>query len=430
MPQPAFWLALALALIFAAASVRFACAISGDRRPRLSFAVFAVLMVGEIALFYFASLHLVTFYVLVWAASLLGIGIIGGPSKRSILAAHTVALCFMLANGLLCYGYLIGIGYTEASSYAAAVASRGFSDETQGTARLLLIAAAQGLAALSVWGQGRILGKAFPASKRADRALRPFFVFTCFAIVYTVLDTIPFALNTWFDDMPLFLFGGTALLTVFCVVFSVVTSSLGAEAFRESENIALERKRTEQESRLRLTRLQATTDTLTGLATRRVGQERLDELGAQGVGYTVAFIDLNGLKNVNDRYGHAAGDDYLVSFARALEKALPHRLIVRWGGDEFLAIAEGAPDGTAAQALGDELAAVQATARVGNSDMPVRFCYGLASWEPSSSAGTVLRRADDAMYAAKRAARKAGTCGYAAGLAAARGRAPLEGGSL
>ncbi len=429
MHQPALWLAFALALVFAAASVRFARTISGARHALLSFLAFAALMIASVALFYVASLHLITFYIMVLASSLIAIGLLGGPSMRSIMAASIVALCFMLANGLLCYGYLNIIGYAEASTYAAA-ASGGFSNETQGANRLLLISAAQGLAALSVWGQGRILGKAFPASKRADRALRPFFAFTCFAIAYTVLDTIPFALNTWFEDMPLFLFGGTALLAVFCVVFSAVTSSLGAEAFRESENIVLERKRTEQESRLRLTRLQATTDTLTGLATRRVGQKRLDELDAQRTGYTVAFIDLNGLKNVNDHYGHAAGDAYLVSFARALENALPHRLIVRWGGDEFLAIAEDTPSETATQKLSDELASVQASAHVGNTEMPVRFCYGLASWDPGSSAGTVLRRADDAMYAAKRTALKENACGYAAGLSAVCGRSPLEGGSL
>ena len=82
-------------------------------------------------------------------------------------------------------------------------------------------------------------------------------------------------------------------------------------------------------------------DSLTGLYNRRCGEQRLaDEVARtqrNGLPLTIIMLDLNGLKDVNDKYGHAAGDELIKFFATRLNKAIRGSdLAVRLGGDEFL----------------------------------------------------------------------------------------------
>lgn len=82
----------------------------------------------------------------------------------------------------------------------------------------------------------------------------------------------------------------------------------------------------------------AYTDMLTGCQNRHLLDKRLEEYAAYGTSITLAFIDVNGLKKVNDQYGHVEGDRYLADITRLLSEAIDgHNIdLFRYGGDEFV----------------------------------------------------------------------------------------------
>ena len=148
----------------------------------------------------------------------------------------------------------------------------------------------------------------------------------------------------------------------------------------------------------------AATDDLTGLANRRHFYKSLEQAVSltRRHGSPVALVgfDLDGLKHVNDEAGHAAGDLALARFAALLDdlcrtEDLPGRL----GGDEFCVLLPGI-DRDGAEAFAERvLATVRASA--GLSQRGVTVSAGVAAWRPDEAADDLLRRADDALYAAK-----------------------------
>ncbi len=149
----------------------------------------------------------------------------------------------------------------------------------------------------------------------------------------------------------------------------------------------------------------AATDDLTGLANRRHFYEALEQAVslARRHGYPVALVsfDLDGLKRVNDSAGHEAGDEVLMSFAALLgalcrAEDLPGRL----GGDEFSVLLPGI-DLKGAYGLGERvLAAVRSCEALQQRGATVSG--GAAQWTPGEFPDDLLRRADQALYAAKR----------------------------
>lgn len=148
----------------------------------------------------------------------------------------------------------------------------------------------------------------------------------------------------------------------------------------------------------------AALDQLTGLYNRRSGEQRLAEEISRAVRYdrplTVLLIDLDGLKQINDKLGHAAGDAMLKAFSERLRKAIRGSdLAVRLGGDEFLVLLP--------ECRADEVNHV--LDRVEGLDVdyegtkiPCRFSRGWTDYKPGESAEELLRRGDEALYANKR----------------------------
>jgi diguanylate cyclase (GGDEF)-like protein len=152
----------------------------------------------------------------------------------------------------------------------------------------------------------------------------------------------------------------------------------------------------------------ASHDPLTGLANRRLFMDRLDSACAdQGRKAALIFIDLDGLKGVNDSYGHDVGDLVLIEVAKRLDAHAPTFLSARLGGDEFAIVCDDVTDGYSPQDLADRLLVslredplrlddgtkLGITASVG----VVTFAGGTANAE------AFIKHADDAMYEAKRA---------------------------
>jgi len=141
----------------------------------------------------------------------------------------------------------------------------------------------------------------------------------------------------------------------------------------------------------------ARTDELTGLANRRAFLERIAEVE---VGQTLLLLDLNGFKPVNDRYGHATGDQLLQQVAHRLGRLIESDwTLARLGGDEFALL-------TSSSAQASESAAAVSAAFTypfhleGIGDVQVGASIGAVI---ADGDGDLLRRADMAMYQAKRA---------------------------
>lgn len=156
----------------------------------------------------------------------------------------------------------------------------------------------------------------------------------------------------------------------------------------------------------RIAHRNANIDHATGLANRREFIRSLEEAIESGQAGVLLLIDLDHFKRVNDLYGHSAGDEVLTSVARALEKtAPPGTCSARIGGDEFAIVIEG---GTAAQAeaLSERLlSGIAKPMQMGTFKLHVSVSIGLAKFESSADAATILRRSDVALYAAKHAGR-------------------------
>ncbi len=154
----------------------------------------------------------------------------------------------------------------------------------------------------------------------------------------------------------------------------------------------------------------AALDQLTGLYNRRSGEQRMAEEISRAVRYqrplTVLLFDLDGLKQTNDKLGHAAGDLVLKSFADRLQKAIRGSdLAVRLGGDEFMALL---PE-CRAEEVGCVINRIQGLeVEYDGTTIPCRFSCGWTDYKPGESAEELLKRADDALYANKRASKQEG----------------------
>ena len=147
----------------------------------------------------------------------------------------------------------------------------------------------------------------------------------------------------------------------------------------------------------------ARTDYLTGLYNRRYFYEHVEEhRGSQPV--TLITFDLDDFKDINDRYGHAAGDAALGMTAKTLREAFPDGFVVRWGGDEFVValMGERSTERTEAtvRALLAELA--HESAADGNA-WAVTASAGIAATDdPALPIDALIRKSDEALYRAKR----------------------------
>ncbi len=148
-------------------------------------------------------------------------------------------------------------------------------------------------------------------------------------------------------------------------------------------------------------------DPLTGLANRghllEVGRSALANGGA------VLFVDLDRFKEVNDRGGHAVGDQLLVRLAEKLresvEELVPGAVVGRLGGDEFAAVLPGLDRSTAATVGQRLVGCLVDEVEVGRRSVRVSASIGLAMAGPGTTFEEVLAVADRAMYGAKQRGR-------------------------
>lgn len=142
-------------------------------------------------------------------------------------------------------------------------------------------------------------------------------------------------------------------------------------------------------------------DTLTQLNNRRYGMETLEKWVAEKRSFALCFIDMDDLKQVNDRYGHEEGDRYIMAMSGAMLNFSPNAVVCRIGGDEFILLAENWDAETAAARM--EL--LRSSLMTGGVDYDRSMSYGVISVGPDNTmqAGDLLAAADERMYEYKRA---------------------------
>jgi diguanylate cyclase (GGDEF)-like protein len=152
------------------------------------------------------------------------------------------------------------------------------------------------------------------------------------------------------------------------------------------------------------------TDDLTGIYNRRAGEKRLNEEIARAErdlqGFQIAFFDINDFKEINDRYGHSAGDA-CVSHLAALLQLNTRRgdWVARWGGDEFVV---GLHRNRALKMVMERIVKAVSTSpcEVGpGREVMLTVAVGVAEYRFGIGAAGVLAETDKAMYAAKELAR-------------------------
>ena len=156
----------------------------------------------------------------------------------------------------------------------------------------------------------------------------------------------------------------------------------------------------------------AHTDPLTSLFNRRALSEHLEHQIATGHeqrGFTVALIDLDGFKPVNDQFGHSVGDQLLIEVAHRLQQACGENgIVARMGGDEFAILLS--PDSTiSSSACADHLlAALVPPCMVDDHIIRVQASVGVATWPiDGETAEMLFEVADRQLYAVKKQAANA-----------------------
>jgi diguanylate cyclase len=158
-------------------------------------------------------------------------------------------------------------------------------------------------------------------------------------------------------------------------------------------------------------RQKALIDPLTGLPNRAAWSERLEHEIKQwqqhGNTLSLAMLDLDHFKRINDNYGHLAGDKVLKIIATVLRKRLRGAdFIARFGGEEFVLLLPATPPAVGAKLLETLRAAIEACPfHFKGERVTITISMGLASFRAGEHSDLVLKRADQALYRAKNAGR-------------------------
>ncbi len=191
--------------------------------------------------------------------------------------------------------------------------------------------------------------------------------------------------------------GGTALLTWLSFVhFETLAFVVGTSIF----TVAMAREKQEL-----LHKIEASTNSLTGLANRRAfyedAQRILSARRETGMSVSVILFDLDSFKAINDTFGHGPGDDVLRTFGQISRKMLrASDLIGRIGGEEFAVMLPGAGM-EAAYLVAERTRVAFTSACAGIGDFTATLSAGVARADAESSVDSLLKFADEALYRAK-----------------------------
>lgn len=175
------------------------------------------------------------------------------------------------------------------------------------------------------------------------------------------------------------------------------------------------RRQVEQElldTNLKLQRL-ASTDRLTGLWNRSKLEEaahnEIKRAERYGLALSLAFLDLDRFKRINDKFGHEAGDSVLCKTAQRLQRHLRDSdSLCRWGGEEFIILMPHTSLADAAK-IAEKLRVLLAAKPV-TDDISITVSFGVAQWQPGETLRDLVQNADRMLYRAKENGRNRVEC--------------------
>lgn len=234
------------------------------------------------------------------------------------------------------------------------------------------------------------------AEAESDEAVE-FMAFLSFCTGYLLLDSLLCMAELAPTYPALFLIGSSAVLTFFLLRFLMRIHAILREEYLRKENDTLSaRLESAQKSTGTLRRL-ADRDVLTDTFSRRYIMDCIDERIKNGQQFSLVFLDLDGLKLLNDKEGHDAGDRYLIKFSREMEGRIETGdLFARVGGDEFIVLMPN----TGEESADRRMDAIREGLETGKWERHMRFSYGISTYMPGSQkdADALLKEADEAMY--------------------------------
>jgi diguanylate cyclase (GGDEF)-like protein/PAS domain S-box-containing protein len=174
---------------------------------------------------------------------------------------------------------------------------------------------------------------------------------------------------------------------------------------------------------------QAMTDPLTGLSNRAELTDRLDEACDADERVVLAFVDLNGFKDINDTFGHQAGDTVLVEVGARLTRVARDRdVVARFGGDEFVVLFREVPPDVRPNALVERIRAALDEPWTGLGSTTVTASVGVVdNRDGDAGPEELIRIADTAMYSRKHGTESAGSPKLMISRALAHHRAAMDG---
>lgn len=213
-------------------------------------------------------------------------------------------------------------------------------------------------------------------------------------LVYYITDN-SLVLKLWSMKSSLFVFVGEGLAAILAIQTGQIS------VYRE-ENLLSRHLLAEQQIREKELWEVASTDPLTGCYNRLQAEKHMKEVLDSQYPFVICFVDLNGLKQVNDSLGHKMGDQYLLAVVEALAQACDGSgSLFRYGGDEFLLILLNTTVMEAASCLRKSQQWLREESKKRNYPFCMSVSYGFSTRSDGENIATLLQIADERMYLMK-----------------------------
>lgn len=219
------------------------------------------------------------------------------------------------------------------------------------------------------------------------------------AIICIVLYLSYFVFLEYYGHFPFseYLFHGGSLVLIGFFTFPII-ARIRYRLLRENFKLNYEVRCQKEELEF-----YANNDILTGAFNRRGGMKILEQsIGItqrHGIPLTICFIDINGLKQVNDELGHDAGDLMIRTISHLFRDNIRKSdSLFRFGGDEFISVFPGSSLKESRPIVDKVLKAASQFHSAETEDIPLKFSYGLAQFKEGMTLGDLIRTADQEMY--------------------------------
>lgn len=237
----------------------------------------------------------------------------------------------------------------------------------------------------------RFFMKDFEREERDKKKIGVFQGFLLSCLVYIYVDGILAIYDFGEDFVPALMISGNILILVLMFMFYRFDYIMEQKEDLEKERQRLEEQKARELWKAEALKSMAEKDALTGAYSRRYAIEKTDGFQAEGVPFLIIYIDMDSMKEINDKRGHQAGDIYLKNFVENISKKLRRDdFIARLGGDEFLVVLYRCSTEDGKRRMEE----------ISMSLPEYSFSYGIAS--DGKSVEAMIEEADSSMYSLKK----------------------------